>query len=84
MLAGPSGELRVTTSRGERAIAPSWTMATVTEAQRSFYDEIGGAETFGLLVSRFYARGVAARSFVRHEALNFYFLAVRRSGDGLR
>ncbi len=29
-------------------------MATVTEAQRSFYDEIGGAETFGLLVSRFY------------------------------
>ena len=32
----------------------SWTMATVTEAQRSFYDEVGGAETFGLLVSRFY------------------------------
>ena len=29
-------------------------MATVTEAQRSFYDEVGGAETFGLLVSRFY------------------------------
>ena len=38
----------------ERAIAASWTMATVTEAQRSFYDEVGGAETFGLLVSRFY------------------------------
>ena len=29
-------------------------MATVTEAQRSFYDEVGGAETFQLLVSRFY------------------------------
>ncbi|MCX8563875.1 globin [Mycolicibacterium mucogenicum] len=29
-------------------------MANVTEAQRSFYDEVGGAETFGLLVSRFY------------------------------
>jgi len=29
-------------------------MATVTEAQRSFYDEVSGAETFGLLVSRFY------------------------------
>ncbi|BBX86997.1 globin [Mycolicibacterium aubagnense] len=29
-------------------------MATVTEVQRSFYDEVGGAETFGLLVSRFY------------------------------
>ncbi|MUL48705.1 globin [Mycobacterium sp. CBMA293] len=26
----------------------------MTEAQRSFYDEVGGAETFGLLVSRFY------------------------------
>ena len=38
----------------ERAIGASWTMATVTEAQRSFYDEVGGAETFGLLVSRFY------------------------------
>jgi len=35
-------------------MASSWTMATVTEAQRSFYDEVGGAETFGLLVSRFY------------------------------
>ncbi|MDR3660251.1 MAG: globin [Mycobacterium sp.] len=29
-------------------------MGTVTEAQRSFYDEVGGAETFQLLVSRFY------------------------------
>lgn len=29
-------------------------MADVTEAQRSFYDEVGGAETFQLLVSRFY------------------------------
>lgn len=29
-------------------------MATVTEAQRSFYDEVGGAQTFQLLVSRFY------------------------------
>lgn len=38
----------------ERVIASSWTMATVTEAQRSFYDEVGGAETFQLLVSRFY------------------------------
>ncbi|MUL74656.1 globin [Mycobacterium sp. CBMA226] len=26
----------------------------MTEAQRSFYDEVGGAETFQLLVSRFY------------------------------
>ncbi|TLH66434.1 hypothetical protein C1S80_07770 [Mycolicibacterium aubagnense] len=26
----------------------------MTEVQRSFYDEVGGAETFGLLVSRFY------------------------------
>jgi len=29
-------------------------MANVTEAQRSFYDEVGGAQTFQLLVSRFY------------------------------
>ena len=29
-------------------------MANVTEAQQSFYDEVGGAETFQLLVSRFY------------------------------
>jgi hemoglobin len=29
-------------------------MGTVTNVQRSFYDEVGGAETFRSLVSRFY------------------------------
>lgn len=29
-------------------------MAFVTDVQRSFYDEVGGAETFRTIVSRFY------------------------------
>ena len=36
-------------------------MGVVTQAQRSFYDEVGGDDTFHAIVSRFYAAGPRGR-----------------------
>lgn len=37
------------------ALRPQWTtMNDVTQVQRSFYDEVGGHDTFAAIVSRFY------------------------------
>ena len=53
MFAGQSREHRVTRPAGRPAAATRHN-GGVTQPQRSFYDEVGGHDTFHAIVSRFY------------------------------
>ena len=53
MFAGQSNEQRVTPPAGQ-VLVPTRHNGDVTQPQRSFYDEVGGHETFHAIVSRFY------------------------------
>ena len=57
MFAGQSNELPVTSPRfaaARQVGSPAGDNGTVTNGARSFYDEVGGAETFRAIVSKFY------------------------------
>jgi hemoglobin len=56
VFAGRTDELPVTSARGaaRRAGSAAGDNGTVTDGVRSFYDEVGGGETFRAIVSKFY------------------------------